>query len=197
SKSDLFGVVKVISMLHAEQYDKIRDEVAQSRHSIPHDINAKLPSNTWMDPGINMKVVPLGLKRLRQQYELTLQPTFNYECSGTFEKTMGVPCSHTIRGLMVFNLKVLAAHFDAYWLYNRPVPAPPVLAPDRLHDVPAQLGMIDLASIDPLLPNPADIPPPPPAVLPPLKVRAKGRPRKNDTSTRRLPSAWERDEGPR
>src|SRR4029077_20681915 len=170
SKSDLFGVVKVISMLHAEQYDKIRDEVAQSRHSIPHDINAKLPSNTWMDPGINMKVVPLGLRRLRQQYELTLQPTFNYECSGTFEKTMGVPCGHTIRELMGINLKVSAAHFDAYWLYNRPVPAPPVVAPDPLHDIPAQLG---------------------------LKVRAKGRPRKNDTSTRRLPSAWERDEGPR
>jgi hypothetical protein len=151
-------------MFHAEQYDKIRGELARSRDSIPHDINVKLPSNTWIDPGINMKVVPLGLKRLRQQYELTLQPTFNYECSGTFEKTMGVPCNHTIRELMGFNLKVLAAHFDAYWLYNRPVPAPPVLAPDPLHDVPAQLGMIGLASIDPLLPNSADISPLPPAV---------------------------------
>jgi hypothetical protein len=59
--------------------------------------------------------------------------------------------------------------------------------------------MIDLTNtnIDPLLPSPADMPPPPPAVLPPLKVRTKGRPRKDDISTRRLPSAWERNEGPR
>jgi histone-lysine N-methyltransferase SETD2 len=67
SKSDIFGVVKVISMLHTEQYDKIRDELAQSRDLIAHDINAKLPANTWMDPGINRKVVPLGLKKLKQQ----------------------------------------------------------------------------------------------------------------------------------
>ena len=193
SKSDLFGVVKVISMLHTEQYDKIHDELAQSRDSIAHDINAKLPGNAWMDPDINMKVVPLGLKKLKQQYELTLQPAFNHQCTGSFERTLGIPCGHTIRALMELDKKVSAAHFDVYWLYNRPVPAP-----DRLPDVPAQFGMIDLASIDPLLPDPADIPPPPPpAVLPPLKIRAKGRPRKDDTSTKRLPSAWERNGGPR
>jgi hypothetical protein len=134
--SNLFGVVKVISMLHTEQYDKIRDELAQSRDLIAHDINAKLPANTWMDPGINRTVVPLGLKKLRQQYELTLKPTFNQGCSGTFEKTMGIPCSHTIRHLIEVNLKVSAAHFNAFWLYDRPVPAP--LVPDPLHDVPAQ-----------------------------------------------------------
>jgi hypothetical protein len=223
SKSDLFGVVKVISMLHTEQYDKIRDELAQSRDLIAHDINAKLPANTWMDPGINRKVVPLGLKKLRQQYELTLKPAFNQGCSGTFEKTMGIPCSHTISHLIEVNLKVSAAHFDAFWLYDRPVPAPPV--PDPLHDVPAQFGMIDLTNIDPLLPDPAeihipppppaqfcmidltntdpllpdpaDVPPLPPAVLPPVKVRAKGRPRKDNASTKRQPSAWERNGGPR
>jgi hypothetical protein len=180
-------------MLHAEQFDKIRDELAQSRNSITHDINAKLPDNAWMDPDINMKVVPLGLKKLKQQYELTLQPAFNHQCTGSFERTMGIPCGHTIRGLMELDKKVSAANFDTYWLYNRPVPAP-----DPLRDVPAQFGMIDLANIDPLLPDPADIPPPPPpAVLPPLKVRAKGRPRKDDTSTKRLPSAWEGNGGPR
>jgi len=136
---------------------------------------------------------------------------------------MGIPCSHTISHLIEVNLKVSAAHFDAFWLYDRPVPAPPV--PDPLHDVPAQFGMIDLTNIDPLLPDPAeihipppppaqfcmidltntdpllpdpaDVPPLPPAVLPPLKVRAKGRPRKDNASTKRQPSAWERNGGPR
>jgi hypothetical protein len=75
-------------MFHAEQYDKIRGELAQSRDSIAHDINAKLPGNNWMDLGINVKVVPLGLKKLKQQYELTLQPAFNRKYSGTFQKTM-------------------------------------------------------------------------------------------------------------
>jgi hypothetical protein len=64
---------------------------------------------------------------------------------------------------------------------GRPAPAPPVSAPDPLRDVPAQLDVIGLTNIDPLLqPDLADIPPlPPPAVLPPLKVRTKGRPRKD------------------
>ena len=201
SKSDLFGVVKVISMLHTEQFDKIREELAKSRDSTPHDINAKF--NTWMDPEINLKVVPQALKLLKQQYELTLQPTFKpHECTGEFERTMGVPCGHTIHNLMALNRKISAAHFNIYWLYNRPTSLPNPVVPeqeatDPLRDVPPQIGMIDLNNIDPLLRDPADMPPPPPpAVLPPLKVRAKGRPRKNDTSTKRLPSAWERNQGP-
>jgi len=59
-------------MLHAEQYNKIRDELVQSRDSIAHDINAKLPDNAWMDPDINTKVVPLGLKKLKQQLFILL-----------------------------------------------------------------------------------------------------------------------------
>ena len=107
-------------------------------------------------------------------------------------KDMGIPCGHSIRNITELNRKVSATHFDVYWLYNWPVPAP-----DPLRDVPARFGMIDLANIDPLVRDPADIPPPSPVVLPPLKVRAKGRPRKDDTSTRRLPSAWESNGGPR
>ena len=192
--SDLFGVVKVVSLLHAEQYDAIRDELAKSRSLIPHDINAKF--NTWIDPEINTKVVLQALKLLKQQYELTLQATFNpHECTGVFERTMGVPCSHTIRDLTQLDRKVSAAHFDAFWLYNWPESLlnPAIaLAPE----IPPQFGFIDLANIDPLLRDPADIPPVLPAVLPPLKVRAKGRPRKADSSTTRLPSAWERNGGP-
>ena len=115
---------------------------------------------------------------------------------------MGVPCGHMIHALITLNQKISAAHFNVYWLYNRPTSLPnPVIpehkATDPLRDVLPQIGMVDLNNIDPILRDPADIPPPPPpAVLPPLKVRVKGRPRKNDTSTKRLPSAWERNQGP-
>jgi hypothetical protein len=49
---------------------------------------------------INMKVVTLGLKKLKQQYELTLQPAFNHQCTGTFGRTMAIPCGHTIRDVL-------------------------------------------------------------------------------------------------
>jgi hypothetical protein len=76
---------------------------------------------------------------------------------------------------------------------DRPAPASPVSAPDPLRDVSALLGMIDFTNIDSLLSDLADIPPLlPPAVLPPLKVRIRGRLRKDHTSTRRRPSAWPR-----
>lgn len=77
SKSGLFSVVKVVSLLHIEQYNQIQKDLARSRDSIPHDINARLPGNSWMDLEINTKAVPQAIRLLKQQYELTLQPTFN------------------------------------------------------------------------------------------------------------------------
>ena len=137
-----------------------------------------------MDPKINIKIVSQAVRFLKQQYELTLQPTFD-TCTGVFKKSMGIPCSHTIRDLIRLNLKLSAAHFDTFWLYIQPDPAP--------QRNPTRFGMLDLCNITPLLPNPASLKPPPPAVLPPLKIRTKSRPRKNDTSTKRNPSGWERN----
>lgn len=88
-----------------------------------------------------------------------------------------------IRDLMTLDQNVSAAHFDVYWLYTRP---------SHMPNQEGQFGMIDLMNTDPELPDPADIVLTPLLVLPPLKVRAKGRPRKNDSSMKRLPSAWER-----
>lgn len=70
----------------------------------------------------------------------------------------------------------------------------PAIAPAP--EIPPQFGFVDLANINPLLRDLADMPPVVPAVLPPLKVRAKGRPRKADSSTTRQPSAWEQNGGP-
>ena len=100
-----------------------------------------------------------------------------------------------IHNLTQLDRKISAAHFDAFWLYNWPESSPnPVitLAPE----IPPQFGFINLANIDLLLRDPADKPPVLPAVLLPLKIRAKGRPRKADLSTTRLLSAWERNGGP-
>lgn len=108
---------------------------------------------------------------------------------------MGIPCGHMIRDLNSVGLKVTDAHFDAYWLFTRPA-APLSIDEASTSESPARFGTIELSSIDPLLSESTKTLPPPPVVLPPLKVRSKGRPRKNDGSTRREPSAWERYGGP-
>jgi hypothetical protein len=120
---------------------------------------------------------------------------------------MGIPCCHTIKGLLSLDLKVTESHFNSYWLFRRapaPVPAdsdfdpaPHVLS-NRLFNpighLPLQQSSGDINNIDPLL---RDEPAAQPVVLPPAVIRTKGRPRKKDDSTRRAPSAWERNGGVR
>jgi hypothetical protein len=109
---------------------------------------------------------------------------------------MGIPCSHTIRDLIGLNLRASAAHFDAYWLYNRQAPAPPVSAPDPLRDVPARLGMIDLTSIHCFPVQPISL-----RRRPQYYHLLKYAQRVAHANMTRLqgpvPSAWERNGGPR
>jgi hypothetical protein len=205
SRNDLLGVVNVINNMHNVQYTEARAELAQQRDRPPHHVNAKY--NSWLEPNINTKIVPKALDLAKSQYKLISADGWTDNCSGDFERTMGIPCSHTINDLLQLKRKVTGAFFDQYWLFVKPEPAPHTnsdfIAPDPviprqptnpLGSLPQQ-ATLHLNNIDALL---LDTPASQPAVLPPLKVRTKGRHRKKklDDSTRREPSAFERNGAP-
>ena len=80
---------------------------------------------------------------------------------------MGIPCRHTLQSLINLSIKVKPEHFHAFWRFERP--------PDRD-------GL-------PFLRPPA--PPPDPEWREPAVVVTRGRPRRDDNSTRRDASSWE------
>jgi hypothetical protein len=124
SRNDLLEVVKAIEQLHQVQYTGIRKELASQRDRIPYDVNAKF--NKWMEPGINTKIVPKALRLAKQQYELSQSEKYNNNYSQSFEKSMGIPCCYTIKGLLSLDLTVKESHFDQYWLFQKPTPQVPL-----------------------------------------------------------------------
>lgn len=146
------------------------------------------------------------MRLAKQQYKLSQSEKYNNSCSLSFEKSIVIPCCHTIKDLLSLSLKVKESHFDTYWLFRRPPapvqvdsdfnPAPHVLTNrqiDLIRHLLLQQGLVDINNIDLLLRDkPAEL-----AVLPPAVIRTKGRPQKKDYLTRRELSVWERNRGVR
>jgi hypothetical protein len=129
----------------------------------PHHVNAS--NITIFESGINNIITPEGLEKAVQQWDLIRAGALKPFCTGSFETVFGVPCCHIIRDLIHLELKVRPDHFHRHWFFKRPGTTQ-FVGPAR----------------DLILPQ----------VLPPAIVRGKGRPH-NDNSTRRLPSAFERN----
>ena len=134
------------------------------RDRIPNDINVKYKA--WLNPGINNDITPKALRELVKQHKYS-QDGRETTCTGTFERSMGIPCRHTLQSLINLSIKVKPEHFHAFWRFERP--------PDRD-------GL-------PFLRPPA--PPPDPEWREPAVVVTRGRPRRDDNSTRRDASSWE------
>jgi len=136
------------------------------RDRVPTDVNAKYKA--WLDPGINSEVTPKALRELVKQHKYS-QDGRETNCTGTFERSMGIPCRHTLQSLINLSIKVKPEHFHKFWRFERP----PAEDGDGL----------------PFLRPPA--PPPDPEWREPAVVVTRGRPRRADNSTRRDASSWE------
>jgi hypothetical protein len=130
----------------------------------PHHVNAR--NITIFEDGINDIITPAGLEKVVQQWDLLRAGIFKPACTGSFETVFGVPCCHTIRDLIQLELKIRPEHFHHHWYFKRPGITPFIEASRA---------------------------PTPPQVLPPAVVHGKGRPHKDDNTTRRLPSRFERN----
>ena len=166
STGDLLRVVGRIEQMVKSQYNKYRKEIASSRHSTK--FQHKLDSMPFLPAGIHDVLTPPAIERIRQQDLLRQkeqkQRRGGHPCSGLFEKTNGLPCRHTLQKIITAGSTLRLNHlYDDHWRYRREQELSAFLSPR-----PYQ------------------------SVLEPLIAQTRGAPRKNEASTRRDPSAFER-----
>ena len=150
--------------------------LARQRDRPPHDVRQL----EFED--ILTKVTPMCLRHLKDQLQLAKAANYQPNCSGQWTAVYGLPCCHTLHRQLHRSatsvLKIQLTEIDVHWWFDRPLLDPPA-GP----------------SIDPLL-----------LIQEPLTVeRRRGRPAGStagstnrgciDTSTRREPSAFERNTG--
>ena len=122
----------------------------------------------FLPPGIHDVLTPPAIERIRQQDLLRQkeqrQRRGGHPCSGLFEKTNGLPCRHTLQEVMAARSTLRLNHlYDDHWRYQRDQ-GPSVFSSTRPYQ----------------------------SVLEPLTAQTRGAPRRNEASTRRDPSAFER-----
>ena len=166
STGDLLRVVSRIEQMVNSQRNKYQKEIASSKHSIK--FQHKLESMPFMPAGIHEVLTPPAIELIRQQELLRQQkqrqPRSNHPCSGFFEKINGLPCYHTLQQLNYSRLTLrLDYPYDDHWRYQRKQGQSIHISP-RLYQ----------------------------SVREPLPVQTRGRPRRNEASTRRDLSAFER-----
>src|SRR5579871_5040751 len=165
SKGDLLRVVGRVEQMINSQYNKYRKEIASSKYSIK--FKHKLKSMPFLPPDSHNVLTPPAIEHIRQQ-DLLLQKHQKerrgmHPCSGLFEKTSGLPCYHTLQAARNSGWMLLLDLYDDHWRYER-----------------KQGQSIHL----PPRPNQS--------VLEPLPAKTRGARRKNEASTQRDPSAFER-----
>jgi hypothetical protein len=166
STGDLLRVVERIGQMVDNQYNKYRKELASSMHNIK--FRHKLESMPFLPAGIHEILTPPAIERIRQQ-DLLRQKGLRYRrsshpCSGLFEKINGLPCRHTLQEVITAGSTLRLNHvYDDHWRYQR-WQGPSIVMSPRPHF----------------------------STLEPLVAQTRGAPRRNESSTRRDPSAFER-----
>ena len=166
SANDLLRVVERIGHMVENQYDKYKDNLASAWNTIKHEhCFEKMP---FLPDGIHQIITPSAIEHVRKQDELRKEHQRERRflpCTGSFEKTNGLPCYHTLQAVKDAGSRLRMAHFDDdHWHFKRRQGQP--------------------------LPLPA--PRPYQFVLDPLTIRPKRGLKKGKASTRRVPSAFER-----
>jgi hypothetical protein len=165
SRGDLLRVVERISDMVQNQYNKYQKAISTARHRIKFE--HKPESMPFLPEGIHYIITPPAIESVRQQNLLLQkdQEQGQYTlCSGRFETITGLPCRHTIQSVKDAGLCLRTSHFeDDHWHYQRQGTHTVVLPP-RPHQ----------------------------HVLDPPTLRSRTGTKRDDSSTRREPSAFER-----
>jgi hypothetical protein len=164
SRGDLLRVVHRIKEMVHNQYNKYRKDIATAQHTIKFE--HKPEAMPFLPSGIHRIITPSAIEHVRQQ-ELLRQEHYAEgrlePCTGSFGRIYGLPCSHTLQILRNLTSRLQLSHFDDdHWRYKR-----------------RQGQSVNMS------------PRPHQHTLEPLPVSGRGRPRRDEASTRRDPSAFE------
>jgi hypothetical protein len=163
SQGDLLCVFERIRHMVLNQYTRYQKDIGIARQHVKFQHRpAVLP---FLPLGIHKIVTPPAIELIRQQHLLCKQDRFQTSCTGSFKKTNGLPCSHTLQSLEEIGRPLDLSYFeDDHWHYHRRQGLSiPFATPARLNE----------------------------HVLEPLVVQGRGRPCRNESSARQDPSAFE------
>lgn len=166
SQGDLLRVVERVKDMILNQYSRYQKDIASKYQNTR--FNHRMP---FLPQGIHQIITPPAIEHIRKQDLLRqLDSSQRKPCTGTFKRIYGLPCSHILQNLKEAGSPLTLSHFeDDHWRYQRQSrPLIPIVLPAR----PNQY------------------------VLEPRTVQGRGRPRRNESSTRRDPSAFERRVAP-
>lgn len=112
SQLDLFEAWRVIKLVLINQLTELEANQAKQRTRIPIEISGALYSNIrgWISHEA-LRKVDVQRKRLLQEYPA---------CTGTFARTLGLPCAHNLQPLLERNLPLQLHHFNSHWRIQRP-----------------------------------------------------------------------------
>ncbi len=166
SRGDLLRVVGRIEQMITSQYNKYRKQLASAKHSLK--FKHSLEAMPFLPPDVHDSVTPPAIDRIREQDSLRRRERDRGQsspslCSGLFQKTNGLPCRHEIQIAMQSNSTLTLNHIDKHWCYDRG--REPALQPFlRPHQ----------------------------SVREPPSAQTRNTTRRDEGSTRRDPSAFER-----
>ena len=162
-QGNLLTVIHQLKEMILTQYKKYIKSLADAKHTIK--FNHKPSKMPYLPPGIHDIVTPKAIEHVRQQELLSQKHRengFNPPCTHSFERIYGLPCYHTINRYKQWGERIPIDQFD-----------------NDHWRYQRQTGR--------------DIPLRPfEHIREPLPMPGRGRPRRNESSTRRDPSAFER-----
>ena len=164
-------LLTVISAAHT----KIQGEIHEVRGDMAKDFDRKpddMKQNPFFDNIID-KVTLYALRKVNQQYAKALTVTREPppSCTGYYKLNMGLPCSHTIREMHAHGEKLALRDVHPHWYYFR---SGDRATEPKIRPTPSALMTIRE-----------------PAVI----KQGRGRPKRDDNSTKRLPSQFELTRG--
>ncbi|KAI0996093.1 hypothetical protein K3495_g12088 [Podosphaera aphanis] len=208
STGDLCTIVNSIELLLENQLDDLRQKLSSAKNIIAHQHQIPIFRKITND------VPAYGLWRVYSQYQKflkSLEPNGQPLgiCTGVFEMTMGLPCSHRIKELHLSGQVLQAEDLHPHWRYPKPIMlCLPANDESRIYITPDDVDSHSALDPSVLTDDPASqlqdeeldegL-----SVEEPSIVRGKGRPKRSvnkrqktfDNSTRREPSLFVIDQG--
>ena len=124
STFDLSEAWKAIKHLVINQLKDVQRLQASQQIRIPIDISGVIFE------AVRGWVSHQALRKVYEQYQLLLKPSFKAICSQSFTSSYGLPCAHTLKELKEQKQSLQLKHFHAHWYLKRHIAQPrPLLEP--------------------------------------------------------------------
>ena len=138
SQADLFEAWRIIKLVLSNQLTELEANQARQYISTPLRLSGILYSNIcgWISHE--------ALHKIHAQQERLLKECA--PCTGAFNRTLGLPCAHTLQGLLKQNQPLQLSHFHSHWRLQRSGTPQLIIEPRKQFDYLTAKSILPLMS---------------------------------------------------